>query len=410
MPSMYRFVRWLLVAVLPFLGLFLGSRLTPELKPVWEVSFPEMMVYLGVVDEGRTVLLSERGTTISKDKELTIVGIDATTGNELFHHALPEETRQARDHSSHPLRLISDGDSITFYNHDGKRNTNIVLYNWKRLEIVRRYRCQPEYINTDNAVIKKNTLVALAWNVDAVSGKARSFLVVWDTTGELPKWNIEVGEQCGSCYLSEDGTVAAIRNNSDELVVVDIYQGTIIQKMPGYIHDVRWSSDNQRMHVVKQEKGSVYIQRYGRQKGQYVATTCDLIAHSPVEVSHHNNYISLRKYVGLSPLRQKLHDMFSTQLNTVLDQLWPVSRVVSLYEPETGEMVRSMAIPESRSHGLMIPTNNLEGVIIPNGKSLAYWSFTSVPTWTQWLGLCIGVLLASLLAWSNLHRSPRKVI
>lgn len=406
---MYRFVRWLLVAVLPFMGLYLGSRLKPELKPLWEVSFPEMMVYLGQVDEGRTILLSERGTTISKDKELTIVGIDATTGNKLFRHALPEETRLTRDRSSHPLTLTSDGNYITFYDHDGKRNTNIVLYDWRQQKIVRRFRCQPEYVNKVDPVIQKKTLVAPAWNVDAVSKVGRSFLVVWDIDRELPKWNIEVGQQFGSCCLSEDGTVVVIENsttNLDELVVVDLLQGTIIQKIPGHTQFVRWSSDDQHMHIVKQEKSGVYIQHYDRQNGQYVATTRDLIAQSPADVLYHNNLIGLRRYVGSSPFRSKLQGIFNTQLNAVLDQLWPVSCVVSLYEPETGEMVRSMAMPCSL--GPTIPTNNLEGVIIPNGKSLTYWPFTSVSTWPQWLGLLFGVLLASLLAWSNLRRSPRK--
>jgi len=152
---MFRFLRWLMVALMPFVGLYAGSRLKLELKPKWEVSFPEMMVCLGVVDEGRTVLLSERGTTLSKDKELTIVGIDANTGNELFHHTLPEETSQARTHTSRPLTLTSDGNSFTFYNHDSKRNTNIVVYDWKRQEIARRYQCLPKYVNTIDAVLKK---------------------------------------------------------------------------------------------------------------------------------------------------------------------------------------------------------------------------------------------------------------
>jgi hypothetical protein len=191
-------------------------------------------------------------------------------------------------------------------------------------------------------------------------------------------------------------------------VIVDTKRGTIIQKISGYFQDVRWSSNGQLLHVVKSEKNGIYIQHYERQNGQYELTSRYLVSQPPIVATHNNDYFALRSYIGSTPLRRKLHNIFNSQLNAVLDVLWPVTCMISLHDPETGETIRSMSLPETRNLGPLYPANNLEGVFIPNGRSLAYWSFAQVSTWPQWLGLFAGVLLASLLAWSNLHRLPRK--
>jgi len=266
----------------------------------------------------------------------------------------------------------------------------------------------------DRCCPQKDTLAAIAWDFRADSGTIRSFIVIWDVQSDVPKWQVEVSEQADILYLSDDGKVAAICTTTmklDELVLVDTIRGTIMQKIPGSSYqEVRWSSDSQRMHIVKSEKDGVYIQHYVRQNEHYVPTTRDLISQPPVVASHDNKYVALRRYIGATPFRRKLHELFNSQLNAILDLLWPVTCMISLHDPETGETIRSMPLPETRNPGPLYPTNNLEGVIIPNGKSVAYWSFTAGSTWPAWLGLSIGLILATLLAWRNLYRPTRKVI
>ena len=158
------------------------------------------------------------------------------------------------------------------------------------------------------------------------------------------------------------------------------------------------------MHIVKHEKDGVYLQHYERQNEQYVPTTGDLVAQPPIVASHDNKYVALRGHIGSNAIRRKLHETLNSQLNTVLDILWPVNSVVSLHQPETGETIRSMTLHEARNPGSLFPANDLEGVIIPYGQSLAYWSFISMPSWPKWLGLLIGLLLAILVARDNLRR------
>lgn len=92
---MFKFLRWLLVPLLPLLGLFIGIWLMPVHKPRWEVTFPSEVatVGMGFVDQGKTLLLIEtkvEANSISNNA-YGLIGLNAKTGEQLFRTPLSEE-------------------------------------------------------------------------------------------------------------------------------------------------------------------------------------------------------------------------------------------------------------------------------------------------------------------------------
>jgi hypothetical protein len=56
---MWKLLRWLLLPILPILGLFAGWKMQPEQKPVWTYQAEYVVKPLGYVNNNSTLLVAE---------------------------------------------------------------------------------------------------------------------------------------------------------------------------------------------------------------------------------------------------------------------------------------------------------------------------------------------------------------
>lgn len=402
---------WFLIIALPFVGHFTGSLLIPELLPKWETCFPAYMIPLGLVDNGQTVLLAERNDAQKENRSFleAIVGIDVITGKQLFRNPFPEELRQMNSTGARPAKLIGPEHHLLVFDSGCK---DLLLFDWKKQEIIHRYRFQPKYLHVNEAIMRHNTVAAFAWNVDEGTSIACSYLVFWDADKEFPKFNVEVGQEAIYLYLSEDGAIAAIlteTNKVEQLVLVDTKNGKVLQKISGWFQDIRWSADMQQMQIVESGKDGAFIQYYERQQDRFVPTAKVRVATSRVIANHTPKYFALHSFLGATPLRRKLQLAFNKPLNAILDLLWPITACASIHDPATGETLKSLSVPGKENLGTLLPTDNLDGVIISSNKSIAYWSFDTPSSWPKWAGLFLGVSLAVLLVFRNMNRRVARI-
>lgn len=408
---MLKTLRWLLVFLLPFMGLYAGSTLMPQVKPLWERELPEKIIPLGLVDNDQTFLMAERISPNTEKEHLeSLVGIDAETGTERFREKLPPELRQLANVGSRSRRLSANGSIILF--HDNK-DKSIFAYDWKRKAVVKRYMFAPSKLNVNEAVLHSKTLVCFAWNVDEQTGIPRSFLIGWSVDQETPRWTLEIGEEAIQLFLSDDGEIAAINTvtkKKDEIVVVNTKTGQFIQRIAGHVQDLDWSNNNQQMQLILNDAVQCVVQHYQLQDGQFALTSIQAFAPRCFYVSHDNELIAGLHAVGSTPLRRKLRSILKERLYDMLATVWPVSIVVTLHDRNTSEPLRKLDLPEDASPGQLFPLRNRNSLIISGGSEVACWPYVEQTTWPKWLGLVFGLLLAVLVARENLRLSHKPLL
>lgn len=410
---MFKAIRWFLVALMPFLGLYLGTMCIPELKPKWEIGFPFSTGEVGLVDDGKTLLLIEQqNDPASSNRKQTferLIGIDTLSGEEQLRVELPQEVRHANALGSRTVKLSADGGLMLFLD---SKEKSILLYDWKRNGIIRRYRCEPAFTNINEAMVNGDTLLALTSDT-YTQGKPDSYLMAWNAHSEQPKWSIHIGEMAGDLCLSPDGKMAIMyvrTNNQFQLVFVDTIRGKIIRRQAGIIRDVKWSTDSCQMSLLYVDGNQAFFEQYAYLGQDFTSISKELLTIPPFATTRNRPYFVLHTYPGNSALRSKIRNSLDQDWGAFLDRLWPVEAKVSVLEPETGKVIRSLTLDPSKIFGRIIFLPDFDAALIHDGWNLHHWSLSEKSTWPKWTGLMIGILLASLLAWKNLklkaHRLP----
>ncbi|MFT3880860.1 MAG: hypothetical protein QM703_14510 [Gemmatales bacterium] len=410
---MFKVLRWLLVALLPFVGLYVGSLLTPQLKPRWEVMPPFLIVGLGYAEQGKSFLIQEwQPDPGNKDrsKQIAVIGIDPSTGRQQFRYEIPEELRMSKRLGAYPQWLFNEGSVLLFFDDTTRQ---ILLYDWKRQQILRRYQTEPKLINLNQVVVKKNTLTAFMWSPNYQTSVSESYIVVWDIDSPSPKHTVGVGEQATDLRLSDDGTVASINNitnNVDCQVIVDTVQGRVIQKIKGWPRDVKWSADSKKMYVIiMDQQGNTVIQTFLRSMDKYELTSEKIIAPAASAVaSDHLSYFAEKIYLRNHQLRRWANKLFGDKFKSFVDRLLPQPFNIAIYDPDTGDelMVQHCSGTEFIFNFFADP--HWDGFIVGDKQTLIYWPFTPLPTWPKWLGLIAGILLSTLMAWKSLQVKVRR--
>lgn len=408
---MFKVLRWFLVAILPFVGLYLGARCIPEHECLWKKSFPFSMAEVGLVDDGKTLLLIEQhDDPASENRKITfesLIGINTLSGDEQFRIELPKEVRKADAVGSRYLKLSVDGGSMLFL--DSKQKS-IFLYDWKRKLIIRSYRCEPTFTNITEAVVKNDILLATTMNANA-QGNSDSYLVAWNSSSELPKWSIHIGEMASDLCLSPDGKMAIMyvrTNNQFQLVFVDTVRGKIIRRQAGIIRDVKWSTDSCQMSLLYVDGNQAFFEQYAYLGQDFTSISKEQLTIPPFATTRNRPYFVLHTYPGNSAFRSKIRNSLDQDWGAFLDRLWPVEAKVSVLEPETGKVIRSLTLDPSKIFGRIIFLPDFDAALIHDGWNLHCWSSLERSKWPKWSGLILGILVASLLAWMDLQFKVRR--
>jgi len=145
--------RWLLVPMLPVVGLFVGLMLAPRPKPSWEMTLPPNSQCAGVVaDSEMTYLLLYTGQIHELDMPAfhLVTGIDISTGAELFSRKIPcdrNEEMQLLPGTTYALRWNR-------INHDAR----ITLYDWKQEKELNQFQSPEVYYDGPRYDFKNDAL------------------------------------------------------------------------------------------------------------------------------------------------------------------------------------------------------------------------------------------------------------
>lgn len=290
-------------------------------------------------------------------------------------------------------------------------NHRIVLYDWKRQEIVNHYQTDPVYEGIEEVVLKKKTLCGYMWKIDS-SGKKQAYLVIWDIDLTSPKHTVFLGELAADLRMSEDGSLAAIRattKNATSFVVLDTINGAVLQKFPDSYRDVKWSHDLRQMYAVTHDPYyNIILQTYSRLEGSYVPSSAKIIsAPGSVAANSKSSTFDLTIYLNYHPLRAWANGLNIKRLDSLINRVFPSTRMIALFEADTGKQLKMLRFSEAIHVTLFFVDTLRNGCIIPHKQTLAYWSFTTVTTWPKWIGLFLGVLVAGILVWKNLQLRVR---
>lgn len=129
------------VLLLPVIGLVGGMWLVPAAKPLWHRSLASPCKVLGIVEDGRTLLIVQT----NKSGELLLIGLDAANGKERFTQVLTYQKLQSRPSAGYgnnrlPEPVLSnDGKLIALpASIDNTYDHVIVLYDWQAEKVVQR--------------------------------------------------------------------------------------------------------------------------------------------------------------------------------------------------------------------------------------------------------------------------------
>ena len=130
--------RWLLVAVLPVVGLLLGMWLKPEMKPRWEYQLEKGMTWAGIVSdqEQNVVLIRSNKTESSIQRTWPFIGLETSTGKELWSRNV-YQPYCGTDVSINPTYRLQTH-TLCWNNTDN--NPTLRVYDWNNNEVAR-YDC-----------------------------------------------------------------------------------------------------------------------------------------------------------------------------------------------------------------------------------------------------------------------------
>lgn len=384
-------LRYVLIVLLPFIGWWAGNALVPKPTIEWQRTFESGIAVLGYIDDGKTVLLSIKDSDQSTRQ---LIGLSVNTGELLFQKEVPADVKAK---SVRGVRLAKDGKTLVLLGiTDGNQ---IVLYNWTTNTIQGQYSWPQSIHSINHAMLAGNRVIAHLWTTK--QEEAISYVAVWDVGSEQPPTLVMVGEESNFLEVSEDGRYAVINtitNKRDEVVLVDTVRGKVMQKVPGYFHAKRWSPDGQHLHA-----GDVTTDAHVLRHFTNIENVFEEQEHSRVipyrwgNVRFDFHYLVIRSWDNSPSWRTTNQQRLPKWLQTAVNQLWPLTPIVTVHDPVSGALLRRWLFPVSDKFVIDYAPDNLDMMLHNNGKQLVCWRYAESIAWPRWAGLVTGMLLSLVL-------------
>jgi len=407
-------LRWLLVPLLPLLGLAVGVIIMPEAKPRWNVPMGEKSHCLGMItDHDQPFLLFDQGLSLfAKAPQIEVM--DLTTG----------ETSIKRAEDENDLSELARVPSTTL----ALRHKTIGvhpafrLYDWeKHLDV------HQGFLPDANPYLE--SLTFHGHTLAAAVSVPRSTVEFWHFDEYQPTDPVVVSFPRGYRFdiqMSADEATAIVRylvrpvDGSSASIfhvkVIDTLQGKIVQDMSSkHIVAVRWHPvDNSFLALQEDDTAQqLFWQRYSLVDNSFTPSgpkvllnkNSRLLSPSP------GPFIVLESINIDDLLRRKVLKLLGQEGQSVLNRIWPLATTVELYQTSNGELLQSITLPyvDDRFSDIKTayPDPNGQGVVLKQLQHYSYWEFNRTSRWYPRLGLALGIVLAILLAWLNLRRWKR---
>jgi len=406
-------LRWLLVPLLPVLGLLAGLWLKPDPKARWEVNLGYEGHCAGLValDNSRCLALYRQQDLSNRQTVHEIVGIDLDTGLTRFTERLPDPGPMVH------IQLLP-GTTLAMYFNRLDPSVPFRLYDWQQKQVVFRGLVREYYYKMRSVSYHNHVLAA------DLGGHREGILAFWnDQESDLPAERLLHLHDCMDydLQLSQNGRWAVIRyafiseagTLKQHVQLLDTLKAKVVQELSIDIKSIRWHSHDEGFLALQfdSKTRSHFLQYYRRQGEQFMAlgkanptVTGTVLKQSPspfLVIATTNSNDDIRSKVShwlefLGPLRED-----------VMHRLWPVSTTFNLFSIDDGQLAHRIMAPEVKYEELgsylVHPDVLGEGLVLQQRDKLTNMDFYPASRWYPRLGLTLGIVLAILLAWLNLR-------
>lgn len=412
---MWKLLRWLLLVIVPILGLFAGLKLQPVQKPVWTYQAEYVVKPLGYVNNDSTLLVAE----VTSQGKQSLFGLEPETGLEQFRIPI---TRELIDASAVQIReaVLSDDERYVVFpaSHYDERikQKQVLLFDWKAGKVEKRFWLERM---VENVLLKNNTLVvrdslhAIVWKLDKADDP---ILFKWQRIHEL---HFNVSPNASIAYRS---CVKLSGKNNAQLVnhleLYDIQKEEHLPEIEGYFYDLEWSPDGQSFTALRSDftipaMNKLSVQYFVRAENEFhqvpekeviLALSGTMYLHPQIVDKH----LRLVHYDSkFDPRRLWLKEKLGTTLAKVVDKCWPEIDSLLLYDRKTNQHRGTISsLDTARIFGLQYAFSLPEkhGLVIGNERYFDYWNYNPISNWYPLFGFLAGMLLSALLIWMSRRR------
>lgn len=407
---MLKLLRWLLVVLLPLVGLFGVWWLMPDAKPRWTTKFDHEITPLGYAEKEHLFLVAESGNNIIK----SLIALDIQSGK-VAHQAkapvLDDKNVQYRQVSlyddSHQVFLIPEPQR------DG--NEHLIVFDWLNQRIIERYQSSmSEHGALNRPVRRGSTLVAHGGR-----GNTLNF-VIWDDAEKSPVNVIP----CASAYnnfaidLSDTGLMAnvIVREPSNNcILLIDIKKQAIVQTIAGVFHEVHWASDDRSFFAVElDQKQSLLVGRKYVLGEEGFSTKDEAVLSFGINSDPpflNRPFITFSHRSLSDSWRIKIERVLGPHFQFILDRLWPMGQVTQLRDKNDGRLLHRFVSSASNSwYQWPFPNQSGTAMILTDGKSVEYWEIYPFHRWYPAFGLFMGLILSMFFVWRWQKRRDRSTL
>lgn len=385
---------WLLVMIFPFVGLVASMCLTPRHAPLWTYSSNNANL-LGIVEDGKTVLLLEDGT----NSGLNLVGIANSSGQESYRIPLIAEQLHSRNVWLNLTAMSSDGKHVVFLRKhvSDSRRKQLILYSVQNRSVINQFDMEPDDVVFEMEM-SGNTIAAYC---------SDSKILLLDATDPAKKQWIPWHK--GELHsLSPDGTMhyELSRANAEagsQLHCYDIRQQQTLVELPVHCLLMNWLSNAHFETMNEDANGLLLINNYVRTGNSFQpdpdkertikalfgwkATFRKMLPEFLIAVYTNEQH----------PMRTWLHSWNNGPLSKLTETIWPTQLKLELVN-RTSLNVEHRLVVDDGEFGFMIrPTNiccNPRGIAYAIGDHICYWQFNPLSRYIPLIGLTAGCLVS----------------
>jgi hypothetical protein len=407
---------WMCVLLLPVVGLFGAMWLVPAAKPLWHRSLASPCKVLGMVEDGRTLLVVQT----NKSGELLVIGLDTANGKERFTQVLTYQKLQARPSAGDgnnylPEPVLSDDGKLialpaaidTNYDHV------IVLYDWQTEKVVQRIE-----LPTGRSVYH------LSLNQGRLLGLGVGRLVDWKmnepiSSIDFKMLNTKIHRLEG---ISRDGNivygVSSVPEGAPTTTALRFYniaEQRALPDIPGLMYkrkvlDIPTSETVLVLDILPVLPFSHTVQTYRLQGDEYVH-----VAELDYPLKANGFAILEKDYVAISELRRFNHsrqraiEWLGLTIATYFDWVWPQHNV-HIYDRKTMKYLLThsadnLSTRSTPQHFLLVPEHS--ALVLTYQEFMDYWQINPITRYLPLLGLLTGSLLSLLLVIRRYRRARK---
>ncbi len=403
---MLKFLYWLLVPLLPFVGLLVGQCFKPERKPRWLNNYGSTIFVLGHVEEGQTLLVLEENI----NGEQSMSGIDTATGKTRFQLSLTTELLDAKHNQIRLAKLSSDGKRVVFVASQGSQESHqlIILFDWQKRQVAQHFKLSPNQY-----------AISVSLNGTLLGVCGSSNLTLWNTDSPDAPNTIPWVSSPYPLQLSDDGLMVSQghleslgKSFESQLVLFDLKRSRKLPAIHGQLFNVIWAADAQSFTAIGYD-----AIRESNVRRVFIRSNDDFkeVLEQDVVLGLQGNVIADQHFSIIASTeknnlwRIKIAKALGTSFSPILDRLWPDGQTLHLFDRSTASPVQQLKLPLGVKAFSSLKINShprATGVALSDARWITYWDFEPALAWQPVIGLFIGLMLAIAVAWRLLRQRP----